>query len=153
MLNTYGAELPVLVPFNAVVMSAVNSASFRPATEPASFTTTILVCPLELEPELTSCITVGIKAARNTITRRSTLAMMKLRLFTRFLYARPIIKPILRRLFWAAAPELTATAPCCCPATFFSGVSTVFVVMVSFLLSMLRQQMEHLGGNSSPPVQ
>src|SRR6266487_1341637 len=82
--------------------------SFRPATVPASFTTTMLVC--EVVPAVINCTIVGIKAARKTIARRITVVMMKLRAFTRFLYSRTIIKPILRRLFWAAAPELTATA-------------------------------------------
>src|SRR5579885_2375970 len=74
-----------------------------------------------------SCTIVGIKAARNTNTRRITLVMMKLRWVTRFLYSRSIIKPILRKLCWAAAPpELTATTPCFCSRCSCTGVSTIF---------------------------
>src|SRR6266516_8185878 len=117
-------------------MYEVSIVSFRPATVPASFTTTTWVCELGgAVIDCTNCTIVGIKAARNTMTRRIMLVMIKLRWVTRFLYSRPIIKRILRGVFWAAAPlELTATALCSWALRSCSGLSISFFAMVSFLL-------------------
>ncbi len=127
----------VVVRFSSELMYEVSVASFRPATVPASFTTTTWVCELGCAVICcTNCTIVGIKAARNTMTRRIMLVMIKLRWVTRFLYSRPIIKRILRGVFWAAAPlELTATALCSCSERSCSGMSTSFFAMVSFFLS------------------
>src|SRR5712691_9236930 len=118
-------------------MYEISIASFRPAIEPASFTTTTWVCELGCAViDCTNCTIVGIKAARNTMTRRILLVMIKLRWVTRFLYSRPIIKRTLRRVFWAAAPlELTATALCSWALRSCSGLSISFFAMVSFLLA------------------
>src|SRR5713226_7161826 len=117
-------------------MYEVSVASFRPATVPASFTMTTWVCELGgAVIDCTNCTIVGIKAARNTMTRRIMLVMIKLRWVTRFLYSRPIIKRTLRGVFWAAAPlELTATALCSCSEGSYSGLSISFFAMVSFHL-------------------
>src|SRR6266849_3884133 len=124
-------------------MYEVSVVSFRPATVPALFTTTTWVCELGCAVICcTNCTIVGIKAARNTMTRRIMLVMIKLRWVTRFLYSRPIITPILRRVFWAAAPlELTATALCSCSERSGSGLSFGFFAMVSFLLLGARASM------------
>src|SRR5712691_5542925 len=61
-------------------MYEVSVASFRPAIEPALFTTTTWVCELGgAVIDCTNCTIVGIKAARNTMTRRIMLVMIKLR--------------------------------------------------------------------------
>ncbi len=122
-----------------------------PATVPASFTKTIWVC--EGEGAVINCTIVGIKAARNTTTRRRMLVMMKLRWVMRFLYSRPIIRPILRRLCWAAAPpELTVTAPCSWMLRSCTGVSTGCRGIISFLFFYAESSVDGASGSAIAPT-
>ena len=80
---------------------------------PTLLTTAIFVCEFVVEAMYE--MMVGTHAPMTTSTRMTMVLMMKLRWVTRFLYSRPIIRPMLRGVFCLAAPpELTATLLCSC---------------------------------------
>ena len=70
----------VVVPLSAVPIDAESSVSFMPATEPASIHHHDT--RLRTGTDLNNCTIVGIKAARNTMTRRRMLVMMNMRWVT-----------------------------------------------------------------------